>query len=100
LASSIDDIRLPLPKNMMLTQNYPNPFNASTTISYAITSPGLVCLDIFDVLGRYSCHTVNVEQAAGNYQVIWNADEFGSGIYFYRLQAGNRIESRRMLLLK
>jgi immune inhibitor A len=100
LASSIDDIRLPLPKNMMLTQNYPNPFNASTTISYAITSPGLVCLDIFDVLGRLVATPVNVEQAAGNYQVIWNADEFGSGIYFYRLQAGNRIESRRMLLLK
>jgi immune inhibitor A len=100
LASSIDDNRLQLPENMMLAQNYPNPFNVSTAINYTIKFPGLVRLDIYDVLGRLVATPVNAEQAAGHYQIIWNADKLGSGVYFYKLQAENKVESRRMLLLK
>jgi immune inhibitor A len=100
LPSSIDDNQSALPVNLMLAQNYPNPFNASTSISYALKTTGLVRLDIYDVLGRLVATPVNGEQAAGNHQLIWNADKFGSGVYFYRLQAGDKIESKRMLLLK
>jgi immune inhibitor A len=100
LSSSIDDNRPTLPENLMLAQNYPNPFNASTSISYGLKATGLVRLDIYDVLGRLVATPINGEQAAGNHQLIWNADKFGSGIYFYRLQAGNTVESKRMLLLK
>jgi hypothetical protein len=100
LASYIDDRPPVIPTYTMLAQNYPNPFNASTAISYSLTSSGTVRLDIYDVLGRLVATPVNSEQAAGNHQVIWNADEFGSGMYFYRLQAGQAVESKRMLLLK
>jgi len=93
-----------------LSQNYPNPFNPSTTIKYSIPvetrrpttagSPQNVILKIYDILGREIATLVNRKQKAGNYEVQFNAKDLTSGIYFYKLQSGNFVESRKMLLLK
>ena len=98
------------PKEFYLAQNYPNPFNPSTTISYTIptletfhaTSPQLttVRLTIFDVLGREVATLVNKKQNPGNYQVHFDASKLSSGIYYYRLKAGNFIETKKMILLR
>lgn len=90
----------PLPKEMRLEQNYPNPFNPSTTIAYTVGSPGLVRLSICDVLGRVVSTLVNSVQAPGTYTAHWNAEGAPSGVYYYRLQSGNRTESRQMALIR
>ena len=85
-----------------LKQNYPNPFNPSTTIKYSIPSAGgvqNVILKVYDVLGREVATLVNKEQKPGNYQIVFNASELSSGTYFYKLKAGNFIETKKMLLL-
>ena len=90
-----------------LEQNYPNPFNPSTTIKYSIpveTRRGVssqnVILKVFDVLGREVATLVNKEQKAGNYEVQFDASALTSGIYFYKLQSGNFVESKKMILIK
>ena len=83
-----------------LFQNYPNPFNPSTTIQYAISSPQFVTLKVFDLLGREVATLVNEEKPAGTYEVSFRAANLASGIYFYRLQAGNFVETRKMILLR
>jgi hypothetical protein len=88
------------PKTFALKQNYPNPFNPSTVISYQLSGLSEVKLEIFDVLGRQVATVVNARQAAGYYQASFNATSLASGIYFYRLQAGSFVESKKMLLVK
>lgn len=83
-----------------LTQNYPNPFNPSTTISFAIPERSIVSLKIYDLLGKEIATIVSEELMAGTYKWIWNAENFASGIYFYRLQAGNFTETKKLILLK
>jgi len=95
--TSIDDI---LPERFFLLNNYPNPFNSSTTISYDLPQPGKVTIDIYDILGRKVQTLVNGHQQAGSHSLIWNADGFSSGVYFYKLQAGEYCEAKKMLLLK
>src|SRR5574338_1572635 len=75
--------------NYMLSQNFPNPFNSQTTISYSVPISALVQIQIFDVLGREVSTLLNEEKAAGNYRINFNASELTSGVYFYRLQAGD-----------
>ncbi len=97
-----------LPKSFQLSQNYPNPFNPSTTIKYSIPSlktplsggSGLVTLKIYDILGREVETLVNKQQLPGNYEVTFNANGLPSGVYFYRLTAGNFYETKKLLLLK
>jgi endonuclease/exonuclease/phosphatase family metal-dependent hydrolase/uncharacterized protein YdeI (BOF family) len=88
------------PTAFALEQNYPNPFNPTTTISYALASPSEVKLEVFDVLGRTVATLVNSRQAAGTYSVNFNASRLSSGIYFYRLQAGAFVATKKMLLVK
>ena len=86
--------------NFNLAQNYPNPFNPSTKISYAIQSPELVTLRVFDVLGREVAMLVNQYQSAGNHSVSFDASSLASGMYFYKLEAGSFQSIKKMMLLK
>ena len=95
-----NDDDLFIPKEFMLSQNYPNPFNATTTISFAIEYPQLVTLKIYNLLGREVQTLINEQRQAGMHTVRFDASRLSSGIYFYRLQAGEYSESKRMVLLK
>jgi len=89
------------PQTFSLSQNYPNPFNPRTIIKWQIPETDAVTLKIFDVLGREVITLVNGEMiGAGEHETVFDATNFSSGIYFYKLQAGNFIETRKMLLLK
>jgi len=87
-------------KEYKLSQNYPNPFNPTTKINFAIPKSGFVTLKIYDILGREIKTLVNEIKQAGNYTVDFNASEFSSGVYFYRLEAGAFSETKRMLMIK
>jgi hypothetical protein len=89
-----------LPENFRLEQNYPNPFNPTTQINYSIPSSQKVVLKVYDELGRDVATLVNNEQAAGNYTVDFDASNLASGIYFYRLQAGDFVQMKKMILMK
>jgi hypothetical protein len=88
------------PENFSLSQNYPNPFNPVTNIKFAIPSTGFVKLVVFDVLGREVASLVNEEMTAGNYTVDFDASSLSSGVYFYRIDAGNFTQTKKMLLVK
>jgi len=83
-----------------LFQNFPNPFNPTTTIRYQIPTTELVKLKIYDLLGREMKTLVNEEKTVGNYEIEFDARELTSGIYFYRLQTGDFVQTKKMLLLK
>jgi hypothetical protein len=88
------------PKGFNLLQNYPNPFNPSITIEYSIPKPSHVVIKIFDVLGIEVATLVNEEKPTGNYKVEFISSNLSSGIYFYRMEAGKFIETKKLLLLK
>jgi hypothetical protein len=88
------------PQKFALEQNYPNPFNPNTTIQYALPSEGRVTLKIYNLLGQEVASLVNEIQGAGRRSVVWNAHTTGSGVYFYRLQAGTFTATRKLLLLR
>jgi len=83
-----------------LSNNFPNPFNPTTKIKYSIPKLSFVTLKVFDVLGKEIETLVNKDKHTGNYEVEFNAAHLPSGVYFYKLQAGNYIETKKMLLLK
>jgi len=83
-----------------LQQNYPNPFNPSTNISFSIPSKSFVSLNVFDLTGKEVVTLVNEVKSAGTYTATFNAVNMPSGVYYYRLQAGNINEIKKMLLLK
>jgi hypothetical protein len=89
-----------IPNRFTLLQNYPNPFNPSTTINYQIPEISFVTFKVFDVLGREVSTIVNEERSAGSYEFEFNAIALPSGIYFYRLQAGSFVETKKMVLLR
>ena len=89
-----------LPKRFFLSQNYPNPFNPSTTIHYSIPELSFVTLKVYDVLGNEIVTLVNEEKPAEEYNIEFNATSLSSGIYFYKLMAGNYVETKKMLLIK
>ncbi|MCP4579972.1 MAG: T9SS type A sorting domain-containing protein [candidate division Zixibacteria bacterium] len=97
--TDIDD-ETELPSEFRLSRNYPNPFNASTTIEYSLPEISNVTIDIYDILGRHITSLVNEPKQAGTHQVTWHAGDIPSGMYFYRIQAGDYGESKKMLLLK
>jgi hypothetical protein len=87
-------------KDFELFQNFPNPYNPSTVISYIIPSSSNVRIEVYDVLGKLVKTLVNEKQEAGIYKVNFNAGELSNGIYFYKMQAGNFVAIRKMILLK
>lgn len=88
------------PDKYQLSQNYPNPFNPSTEIKYSIPNQSHVSIKVFDILGREVATLVNREQPVGNYEVEFDASSLTSGIYFYRIQTGEFVESKKMVLMK
>jgi len=88
------------PKKFKLNQNYPNPFNPSTTISFSIPEASFVSLKIFNSLGEEIATLVSKELNIGNYKYDWEATGLTSGIYFYKLQTNNFIETKKMILIK
>ncbi len=89
-----------IPTAYNLAQNYPNPFNPSTTIRYQIPKGGIVTLKIYDILGSEVTTLVNEEKIAGVYEVNFNASSLASGVYIYKIQAGEFVNSKKMILLK
>jgi len=89
-----------LPDKYDLMQNYPNPFNPSTSIEYTVPSNEYVSLKVYDILGNEIVTLVNQQKEAGKYKVEFDASSISSGIYYYKIQAGNFIQVRKMILLK
>ncbi|TSA19020.1 T9SS C-terminal target domain-containing protein [bacterium] len=89
-----------VPLAYQLMQNYPNPFNPTTAISYQLIASSHVSLDIFDVLGRRVATLVDDVRQPGAYTVRWDASSFPSGVYFYRLEAGDFHATRKLILVK
>ncbi len=83
-----------------LKQNYPNPFNPATKITYSIPNSEFVTLKIYDVNGKEVSTLVNLFQTSGSYDYTFNASNLSSGIYFYKLSAGNYVQTKSMLLIK
>jgi M6 family metalloprotease-like protein len=83
-----------------LYQNYPNPFNNTTIIRYSIPKEGIVTIRIYNILGEEVTTLVNEQKAAGKYETEFNATDLPSGVYFYKLQAGPFLQTRKMILLK
>jgi hypothetical protein len=87
-------------QNFELMQNFPNPFNPTTTIRFRLSMQGFTSLTIFDMLGREVQSLVSEKLSAGSYSIPWDGRDFSSGVYFYRLQAGNFVETKKLILLK
>lgn len=92
--------RLLLPISFGLEQNFPNPFNPTTTISFTIHKSGFVSLKVYDLLGKELDTLVEGYKEAGTNAVQWNASQFPSGVYFYRLQVGTQVEVKKMIFMK
>lgn len=99
LVTAVNDLSFS-PDKFNLYQNYPNPFNPTTTIKYSIPQENKVTLKIYDVIGNEVATLVNGNKPAGTYNVTFNANNLASGIYFYRLEAGNYISIKKLILLK
>jgi photosystem II stability/assembly factor-like uncharacterized protein len=88
------------PHTFTLSQNYPNPFNPTTTIDYSIPKESFVTIKVYDALGREIKTLVNEIKIAGNYNVLFNGSNLASGIYFYKMQAGDFVQTKKLVLLK
>ena len=92
--------QVPKPETYSLGQNHPNPFNPVTQIKYTLPNDGHVRLDVHNILGQKVASLVDEKQKAGYKSARWGASSFSSGIYFYRLQAGDFVQTKKMVLLK
>jgi flagellar hook assembly protein FlgD len=88
------------PSSYALNQNYPNPFNPSTTISFSLPEQAKVKVVIYDALGTQLEVIADDVKSAGTYNVTWNASNYASGVYFYKLEADNFVQVRKMVLMK
>ncbi len=98
-ATSVEE-EINSPDQFKLYQNYPNPFNPGTTFEFYIPQRNFVSLKVFDVIGNEIAVLVNEEKSAGKHTINFDASDLSSGVYFYRLTAGNFIQTKKMLLLK
>ncbi len=88
------------PMRFVLHQNYPNPFNPSTTIGYELPARSRVVLKIYNLLGQEVATLVDEETQAGRYEVMWDAGDFSSGVYFYQLGASEFVQTKKLILLR
>lgn len=88
------------PNSFALHQNYPNPFNPATRIPYSVQVSGFTSLKVYDVLGREVATLVNEVKQPGEHSVTWDAQGMATGVYFYKLQAGNFVQTKKLLLLR
>ncbi|MFZ1322637.1 MAG: S8 family serine peptidase [Ignavibacteria bacterium] len=98
--TGISNLNLDIPFEYSLSQNYPNPFNPTTKINFSIPVNGFVTLKIYDVLGKEVMTLVNEQKPAGNYATEFNGANLSSGVYFFRMEAGEFIDVKRMMLIK
>lgn len=89
-----------LPKQFTLYQNYPNPFNPMTKITYSVPQQSFVTLTVYDILGREISKLVNEMKLPGTYSVIFDGSNFSSGVYFYKIEAGDFVQNKKMELVK
>ena len=98
IVTDLDDVTIPI--EYSLEQNYPNPFNPSTTIEFSLPKTGNVTLKVFNVLGKEVASLINGQVESGKHKVNFDASNLNSGVYFYRIDAGNFIDTKKMILLK
>lgn len=96
----IQNISSSVPEKYLLMQNYPNPFNPNTSIRYQVSSIKFINLVVYDLLGKEVEVLVNENQKSGMYEVTWDGSNYPSGVYYYRLTAGDFSETRKMVLVK
>jgi hypothetical protein len=89
-----------VPDKFGLFQNYPNPFNPTTSIKYQVESIKFIKLVVYDILGKEAATLVNETQSPGVYEVTFDGSQYSSGVYFYKLVAGDFSEVKKMLLIK
>ncbi len=97
---AVNQIGTSVPTRYELYQNYPNPFNPSTVISFQLAVNSFASLKVYDLLGREVATLVNEQLKPGTYEVDWDGSNFSSGIYYYKLVAGDYTETKKMVLLK
>ena len=100
IPDALNDNSYNYPNEFVLTQNYPNPFNPTTMINYQLPITSYVTITIYNLIGQKVATLVNKRQQAGFYQVEWDASGFTSGLYYYRIEAGNYVQTRKMIYLK
>ncbi len=100
IPTSVSSRNLQEPESMTLLQNYPNPFNPCTTIRFRIDRSSFVSLDVYDILGQKIASLMSRELTAGEHEVQSSAEGFSSGVYFCRMQTGNNIQIRKLILNK
>lgn len=98
--SNSDDVSIPQPEGYSLSPNYPNPFNPATTIRFALPKSEHVTLKVYDALGREVATLINADLNAGEHSVVFDAKNLSSGVYIYRIQAGEFVQQNQMQLIK
>jgi hypothetical protein len=83
-----------------LTNSFPTPFNPSTKIRYSVPQSSNVVIKVFDILGNEIETLINENKNTGTYEITWYAENLPSGVYFYRIQAGSFVETKKMVLMK
>jgi len=94
------EVEISLPNSLSLSQNYPNPFNPSTKISFELPENGFVTLKVYNVSGVEVATLVGRQMETGRHDVSFDATQLSSGVYFYRLQFGTQIITRKMVVMK
>jgi hypothetical protein len=100
VADGINDSHYDFPKGFALSQNYPNPFNPTTTIEFDLPKTSDVIIDVYNIAGQKIQTLLNEKMVAGNHQVDFNAENLSSGVYFYRIEAGEFVDVKKMILIK
>ena len=95
-----ENVSTTVPGAYSLEQNFPNPFNPTTNINFSVAKTGFVKIVVFDVLGREVQTLVNEKMNAGSYEVSFNGSSLYSGIYFYKISAGEFSQVKKMVLIK
>ena len=99
LVTAVEDEQT-APNNFILAQNFPNPFNPSTTINFTLPQTSKVKLTLFDAVGREIEQIASKEFSAGVHSVNYNASNLSSGVYFYKIEAGSFVQTKKMILMK
>jgi hypothetical protein len=100
LFTGVEDHLTEIPGDFALLQNYPNPFNPATEIGFTLSRASHVKLEIFNIIGQKVSTLVDCPTPAGYHTVSWDASQLSSGLYLYRMQAGDFARSKKMLLVK
>lgn len=98
--TSVDDVKKSIPASFSLSQNYPNPFNPSTNISFNLEKAGFATLAVYNILGQKVGTLIDKKLSAGYHQIHFDASHLSDGVYFYKLESGEKVSVRKMLLLK